>query len=327
MISLEDGIKYLALIAIIYFLIKAFVADRLGNTEIGLLVLFIMIPVIFICMRFSKKCKKRLMTEHYQITDPPVVPSIYPGPPNVDAVLGKVQIPPPLPPSAQNLDVQDFKSIVPIDLQVYEGLIGEEDAAKNRIRQSYANEMVFTETNPLNTVPLGTQLYGYTFLPPENWFRAYERPPVCITNNPNIVRPIGEGNYVADLLEFDTQSNIPGPAPVTPRSVQLNINKYRTPSPVTAQLNINRPPQPQYQPAQSSSPVTAKLNVGRSSQQTQYQSSSPVTAKLNVGRSSQQTQPTQSNQIVTQPITAQLNAGQVTTAMLQQSSQSIAQTP
>ena len=245
MISLEDGIKYAGLTAIIYFLIKAFADDKLGNTEICCLVLFIMVPIIFVCGQISKKkCQKRM--EPFQITDPPVVPSIYPGPPNTDPVLGVVQVPPPLPASAQNQDVQDFKSIVPINLQTYDALLNQEDQAKNRIRQAYTNEMVFTETNPFNTVPLGTQLYGYTFLPPENWFRAYERPPICISNDPQIVRPIGEGNYVADLLEFDTRSNVPGPAPVTPRTINQNTNQPRPTQPTQP----TQPIVPQLNPAQ-----------------------------------------------------------------------------
>lgn len=228
MIPLEDAIKYIGVIAIIYFLIKAFVEDKMNNREICLLTLFITIPIVALCIQLPKK-KRVNQVEHYQITDPPIVPSIYPGPSNQDAVLGTVKVPPPLPASAQDLDVQDFKSIVPINLQTYEGLIDEENRAKDKIRQSYTNEMVFTETNPLNTVPLGTQLYGYTFLPPENWFRAYERPPICITNNRSTVLPIGEGSQFADLLEFDSRANIPGPAPVDSRTIGQNINKAQSP--------------------------------------------------------------------------------------------------
>ena len=227
MISLEDGIKYIGLTAIVFFLIKAFADGKLDDTQICILVLFIMVPVVLLFIQSSKKCKldrQRRYIEGYQITDPPVTPSIYPGPPNMDAVLGTVNVPPPLPASATDPDIRDFKSIVPIDMEVYGELVDQENRAKNRIRTAYTNEMVFTETNPLNTVPLGTQLYGYTFLPPENWFRAYERPPVCINNTfgnnpmngqygmPNLIYPAERDNDTANLLQFDTTSNIPGPS-------------------------------------------------------------------------------------------------------------------
>lgn len=253
MILLEDAIKYIGIIAVIYFLIKAFANDKMNNKEICLLTLFITVPIIAMCVQLSKKKCQIKRAEYYQITDPPIVPSIYPGPSNQDMVLGTVKVPPPLPESAQDLDVQDFKSLLPIDLEVYDGLIDEENAAKDRIRQAYTNEMVFTETNPLNTVPLGTQLYGYTFLPPENWFRAYERPPVCITDRISPVFPIGEGSKFADLLEFDSRSNISGPAPIDPRTIRQNINK--------AQLPQNKPQNvPQNTPYNGSSNVPANVS-------------------------------------------------------------------
>ena len=64
--------------------------------------------------------------------------------------------------------------------------------------------MVNTTTNPLNTVPLGTQLYGYTYMPPENWFRAYEQPPVCITDNNTTVNPVTDPS-INCLLEYEIQ--------------------------------------------------------------------------------------------------------------------------
>lgn len=244
MISLQDKIiAFVGLTAIIYFLIRAFTGDQLNNKQILLLLLCIMIPVVFVCDQSNKKCRSDLVsmnrqtqirtptTEHYQVTDPPVTSSIYPGPPNRDPVLGKVQIPPALPVASDDLDVQDFKDIMPINKKIYADLVENEEIAKNKIRQTYANEMVFTESNPFNTVPLGTQMYGYTFLPPENWFRAYDRPPVCISDQRPRMDPIVDGNSTRDLLEFDTFGNLPSTAPsITPRSVNNKIASVSNPA-------------------------------------------------------------------------------------------------
>lgn len=215
-IIIESGVKYTALILIIYFLIKAIIDDKIDNTKIIMLSVLIMIPVFL--MEWSSPCRNKSVREGYQVTDPPLVPSIYPGPPNKDRVLGTVAYPPPYPGSyinAINQDVEDQKSIAGINMKVYDELIAEENRAKDKIRAAYTNEMIFTETNPINTVPLGTQLYGYTYLPPENWFRAYNKPPVCLIEKNEkmaVVRPIDEGAYIQDLLEFDTYNNTPSPS-------------------------------------------------------------------------------------------------------------------
>ena len=78
----------------------------------------------------------------------------------------------------------------------------------DRIAGGYKDEMVYTSTHPFNTVPLGTQLYGYTYLPPENWFRAYERPPVCVTDDRSPVVPVYSSAGVSELMQFDTTNNI-----------------------------------------------------------------------------------------------------------------------
>lgn len=237
MISLQDKIiAFVGLTAIIYFLLKAFAGDKLDSTQTILLLLCIMIPVVFVCYQSISKCKSPTSKEHYQVTAPPVTSSVYPGPPNKDPVLGKVQIPPPLPQASDDLDIQDFKDIMPINKKIYADLVDNEEIAKNKIRQTYTNEMVFTESHPFNTVPLGTQMYGYTFLPPENWFRAYDRPPVCITDRRPLMEPIADGNSTRDLLEFDTVGNA-NMAPSAPSVTPTTVNKK-------AQA---QPQRPQYQ--------------------------------------------------------------------------------
>ena len=231
MISSQDRIiTYAGLTAIIYFLIRAFTEDALDNKQTLLLLVCIMVPVMFLCDQSLQTCPKKnaeTYREHYQVTDPPVTASIYPGPPNQDPVLGKVQIPPALPAASDNLDIQDFKDTLPINRKIYAELVDNEEKAKNKIRSTFTNEMVFTESDPFNTIPLGTQMYGYTFLPPENWFRAYDRPPVCISDTRPLMEPIIDGNSTRDLLEFDTMSNIVTASAVTPRSVAKKLNQRK----------------------------------------------------------------------------------------------------
>ena len=75
MFTLQGVIKYIALAAIIYFLIKAFAADKLKEKYIILLVLLIMIIVIFITgNKFT--CKNNSTVEGYQHTDPVTI-SLY----------------------------------------------------------------------------------------------------------------------------------------------------------------------------------------------------------------------------------------------------------
>lgn len=230
MISLQDSIKYIAVAAIIYFLLKAFVADKLGEEYIILLVVIIMALVIFIAnQNFTCPNKRRL--EGYQMTNPAIVNSVYPGPTNTNEPLDKptewnnTQYP--------DADIEDMKDIMAIDKETYEKLNENEKKAIDRIRSNYTNEMVYTTTHPFNTVPLGTQLYGYTFLPPENWFRAYERPPVCITDKKCPVCPVADAS-TSGLMEFDASNNILGPNGIDVRYVKRVLNR------LTNDTNDNR---------------------------------------------------------------------------------------
>jgi len=117
-----------------------------------------------------------------------------------------------------------LKDIMGIDKEVYEKLGQEEQEAMGKIVGRYRDEMVYTSTHPFNTVPLGTQLYGYTYLPPENWFRAYEKPPVCVTDRRCPVEPIYSGKDTVDLMEFDTSNNVLGPEGMDIRYIKKKIN-------------------------------------------------------------------------------------------------------
>ena len=227
MFTLQDSIKYIAIAAIIYFLLKGFSIGKLSEQHIILLVVAIMAIIIFIaCQQFT--CPKRRL-EGYQMTDTAVTTSVYPGPDNTDQPLDK-------PKEWDNTqypddDIQDMKDIMAIDKETYDRLTENEKKAIDKIRAGYTNEMVYTTTHPFNTVPLGTQLYGYTFLPPENWFRAYERPPVCITDKKCPVCPVADAS-TSGLLEFDASNNILGPDGIDVRYVKkiLNRNRLTTPN-------------------------------------------------------------------------------------------------
>jgi hypothetical protein len=227
MITLQDGIKYLGLTAIVYFLIKAFADDKLDNKQIAILVIAIMVVAIFI-MNQQVDCPKRPLKERYQVTDPPLVDSIYPGPNNTDTPMDTIARAGPTKPAIKwvDKDIQDMKSIMGIDKKVYHELVENEKKAKEVIRKGprFHNEMVYTNTNPFNTVPLGTQLYGYTYLPPENWFRAYERPPVCVTDQRCAVCPLADKG-TADLMEFDTTNNVVGPDGINLRYAKKVLNQ------------------------------------------------------------------------------------------------------
>lgn len=219
MISFRDGIKYVGFGGVLYFLIKSIAKDNIDNKQLISLVVGIVIITIFL---MQSKCKK---VEGFQVTDPPIVDSIYPGPPNRETRSA------PLLPMKQTIqytdeDIRDFKDIAGIDKQTYEKLIENEQRAMNKIRMGYKDEMVFTTSHPFNTVPLGTQLYGYTYLPPENWFRAYERPPVCVTDKRCPVSPVLDSS-TSGLMEFDTSNNVVGPAGIDLRYVRKILNKDR----------------------------------------------------------------------------------------------------
>lgn len=219
MFSLQDLIKYLGSAAIIYFLIKAFTHDKLNNTNISIIVICIMALIIFITMQNSS-CSTKNKIEGYQSVNQYMVDSVYANPNNEEsyhAILNKDN-------TYEDEDVRDFKDIMGIDKKMYEKMEQNEKKAMKKIKSKYQDEMVYTTTHPFNTVPLGTQLYGYTFLPPENWFRAYERPPICITDKVNKVQSVADPS-IAGLLEFDTTTNIVGPKGIDHRYIKNVIHR------------------------------------------------------------------------------------------------------
>jgi hypothetical protein len=217
MISMQDTIKYVGMALILFCLLKAFMGN-LDNQKLALIITLV-VGMTFLIANSRDNCP---LKEGYTIVNPPLVDSIYPGAENIDSP----DIPPVYPEHKQysDEDIENMKDIVALDKQTYERLISNENKAKNKIISNYKNEMAYSESNPFNTVPLGTQLYGYTYLPPENWFRAYERPPVCVSDKRSAVNPM-VGDSVCGLMQFDTSRNVTGPDGINIQYVKNKLNK------------------------------------------------------------------------------------------------------
>jgi hypothetical protein len=245
MISLQESIKYIGLAAIIFCLIKAFGGDSLDNKSLAALVIGIMILVYFIANDKNKCPRRRNRSEGFNPTDPPIVSSIYPAPQNSDYIPLEGR-PEPLnfdvPVGNADPDIENLKDIMGIDKKTYRKLIQEEERAMERIAGGYKDEMIYTDTHPFNTVPLGTQLYGYTYLPPENWFRAYEKPPVCVTDQRCPVVPVYSGNGTSELMEFDSVNNVTQPEGINLRYVKKILNNNIARRAVDEKLRANGQP-------------------------------------------------------------------------------------
>jgi len=212
MLSFQNAIKYIGLAAIFYFLIKAFANEKLTNIQIALAVICIMVLVIFIGGQ-NFTCQQKI--ERFQeINSSIIAPLVQTDSLNEDS-LNEAPLQAPSTGYAENNyennyendDIEDLKEIINFDDEQYQKIKNNEKNAMNKIKSKYQNEMVYTTTHPFNTVPLGAQLYGYTYLPPENWFRAYETPPICIMNKRRSVHPVNNP-YIAGLMEFDSGDNV-----------------------------------------------------------------------------------------------------------------------
>lgn len=194
------ALRYVGLAAIIFFLIKALHEVNVtgDNKSIGAVVCLIMGVIIVMTWHMNKKC-----VENYEELIPPLVNSIYPEKKQdttTSTATYKVQ-------DYADDDIKDMEKISGINMDRYNQLKENEQRAMDKITANYHDDMVNTKTHPFNTVALGAQLYGYTYLPPENWFRAYERPPVCITDKPCQVCPSSD-TKIANLLQYDSSGDV-----------------------------------------------------------------------------------------------------------------------
>ena len=183
MLTLRNSVKYIGLVAVTFFLIKSFTRDKISDSQIFIVSIIIMLIVLFIishdfnCSQKSEKFLQSLNLSH------PV------GSGNFNQ-------------NGNFNEMEDLKKAINFDHNLYDNIIKNENKAKEKIKSGYKYDMKYTKTNPLNTVPLGSKLYEYTLMPPENWFRAYEAPPVCITDKKADVKPFSHCS-INSLMQFD----------------------------------------------------------------------------------------------------------------------------
>jgi len=126
-----------------------------------------------------------------------------------------------------NKDVRDLENmnhVNPERLAILRDNINRRRAA---IANRWQDEMKYTQITPENTVPLGQNVdKGYTMLDPIQWFRAWERPPVCQTDKQCPVCPVApEGTE--EYMQFDSRDNISGPENINLSYVRNILNKER----------------------------------------------------------------------------------------------------
>ena len=230
--SFSNTWKYIVLAILLFLLTKAFCGEQVENVKIIILIVLVMSVIIF--MDNAGGATRR---EGFDPTDPAYVKSVYPSP-SMRPKLRDDTLWAPAPDLSEteeynpelmkDQDLVDLKDIMGIDKITEKGLIQKETEAEQKIKDRHRNEMQYTNSHPYNTIPLGSQIYSYTYLPPENWFRAYERPPVCITDraHKNEVYPVGENKYT-DLMEFDTTAHITGPQGVNIGYIENKLNQLK----------------------------------------------------------------------------------------------------
>lgn len=202
MFSLDKLITYTGSAAIIYLLIKAFGGDSISNINGVILVGGIMIIIIFLVNKNST-CKK----ENFKSISPPMKEAIF-KPYDYQPLSDKK-----FDYGTKDKDLIDMMNIAGIDKQKFEQMMESEKLAKEEIKSRYANEMVYTDSNPFNTVPLGRQLNSYTYLPEYAWFRGYEKPPVCIPSGSQCPTCPLATQGTTELMHFSNVDSYEGRAP------------------------------------------------------------------------------------------------------------------
>jgi hypothetical protein len=90
-----------------------------------------------------------------------------------------------------------------------------------------------TSYSDYNTLPLSTTLgnmdyeYGYTFLPPANWYPTPPHPPVCITEKKCPVCPVYTNGTNIDLKNWDDSRRITPPDNIDISVVTDKLNSGR----------------------------------------------------------------------------------------------------
>jgi hypothetical protein len=105
-------------------------------------------------------------------------------------------------------EINTLKKSVSFNDDVHKKIKEQESKAKKKIISK--KKKTNSRTNPLNTVPLGTSHFNYTMMPVENWFRAYDRPPICLPSSndddDDEVKPT-EHKHTSNLMHVDSHDN------------------------------------------------------------------------------------------------------------------------
>jgi len=227
MALLDNIITYTGAGVIIYFLIRAFGGESIGNVNSVMLTVGIMIIIIFLL----RKCK----TESFRtVSNPLKMDGLSPqwvARPTEEAFFhssgkngmvidGKFRPFQYQPTIGQKFDygttdkdIIDQMNISKVDKQKFEETMISEKLAKEDIKSRWRNEMIYSDSNPFNTLPIGRELNSYTYLPEYAWFRGYEKPPVCVPSGRECpVCPLSSGG-TTELMHFSNVDSYAGRAP------------------------------------------------------------------------------------------------------------------
>jgi len=93
------------------------------------------------------------------------------------------------------------------------------------------NEMQYTE---IEDIELGgpdnkynVYEYGYSFMPPANWYPVPHRPPVCVSEKKCPVCPVFTTGAPVDAMNFDASRRITPPDRINTDYVEQKLNSGR----------------------------------------------------------------------------------------------------
>ena len=223
MFHINNILKYVGLTVFVYFLIKTFSNNNMTNTQIYVVVGLVVMTVFIMANNNEGSCPRRF-AEGYKKKDKkntsPTTGHTHPTTGHTHSTTGH-------PTTGHSHDTDDeHESDTDDDYETEENMelkksVGFRDDVHKKIKEqeSKAKQKVISKkkktksrTNPLNTVPLGTSHFNYTMMPVENWFRAYDKPPICLPSSndddDDEVKPT-EHKQTANLMHIhsDTEDN------------------------------------------------------------------------------------------------------------------------
>ncbi len=225
-LNTKNYVRTAFIVVISYFLIKAFMDEQVNDMNASLISLVIGLSINYALSKhiFSSEGEHKRLEGFKDVangscrdyyTTSVYDPNYKPLPAQPNKVKKEYTDP----------DLEDMEDVALVDRKKMEQLQNNEDKARAEIRAGYKDEMKYTTSHEFNTRPLGAQIYSYTMLPPENWFRAYDRPPVCVSEKYNTVNPASSSSTTANLMEFDTLANVSRPLQIDTNYIDKEWNK------------------------------------------------------------------------------------------------------